>query len=89
MARGGSHPNTLDESVRAHASPVYVDVVGARVGRAAGVRWCLEFLDTLEEFVSEHGHFDPQPATEHLGDLVAVRQDARSFYRRVVESADH
>ena len=35
VARGGSHPNTLDESVLAHTSPVYVDVAGRRVGRAA------------------------------------------------------
>ena len=89
VARGAGHPNTLDESVLAHTSPVYVDVAGQRVGRAADAQWCLEFLDTLEEFVSEHGHFAPTTRHEHLGDLVAVLEDARSFYRRVAESADH
>jgi hypothetical protein len=89
VARGAGHPNTLDASVLAHTSPVYVDVAGKRVGRAADAQWCLEFLDTLEAFVSEHGHFDPTTRDEHLGDLVAVLDDARTFYRRVVESADH
>ena len=87
VARGAGHPNTLDASVLAHTSPVYVDVAGERVGRAADAQWCLDFLDTLEAFVSEHGHFDPATRHEHLGDLVAVLDDARAFYRRVVDSA--
>jgi hypothetical protein len=87
VARGASHPNTLDESVLAHTSPVYVDVAGRRVGRVADATWCLEFLDTLERFVDEHGHFDPRTRTSHLGDLVAVLDEARSFYRRVAETA--
>ena len=89
VARGAGHPNTLDESVLAHTSPVYVDVAGKRVGRAADAQWCLGLLDTLQEFVNEHGHFDPTTRHEHIGDLVAVLEDARSFYRRVAESADH
>ena len=72
VARGASHPNTLDESVLAHTSPVYVDVAGRRVARAADARWCLEFLDSLERFVDEHGHFDPTTRDDHFGDLVAV-----------------
>jgi hypothetical protein len=87
VARGASHPNTLDESVLGHTSPVYVDVAGRRVGRVADATWCLEFLDTLERFVDEHGHFDPRTRTSHLGDLVAVLDEARSFYRRVAETA--
>ena len=89
VARGAGHPNTLDESVLAHTSPVYVDVSGKRVGRAADARWCLEFLDRLEELVRAHGHFDPTTRDEHLGDVVTVLDDARDFYRRVVDSADH
>jgi hypothetical protein len=88
MARGPGHPNTLDQSVLAHTSPVYVDVAGSRVARSADAQWCLELLDTLEQFVTEHGHFDPATRTTHLGDLVAVLDEARSFYRRVAESAD-
>ena len=88
VARGGSHPNTLDESVLAHTSPVYVDVAGRRVARAADAQWCLRFLDTLERFVDQHGHFDPATREEHFGDLVTVLYEARSFYRRVAETAN-
>ncbi len=88
VARGAGHPNTLDQAVLAHASPVYVDVAGRRVARVADARWCLEFLDALEQFVGQHGHYDPATRTAHFGDLVAVLEQARSFYRRVAESAD-
>lgn len=85
VTRGGGHPHTLDESVLAHTSPVYVDVDGARVARAADARWCLDFLDTLERFAAEHGRFDPAARDAQLGDLVAVLDQARTFYRRVAE----
>jgi hypothetical protein len=88
VARGAGHPSTLDESVLAHTSPVYVDVAGRRVAREADARWCLEFLDTLERFAGEHGHFDPATRDAHFGDLVAVLEEARSFYRRVAGAAD-
>jgi hypothetical protein len=61
---------------------VYVDVAGQRVTRAADARWCLALLDGLERFVGEHGHFDPATRSAHLGDLVAVLDEARAFYRR-------
>ena len=88
VTRGPSHPNTLDESVLAHGSPVYVDVAGRRVARSADAQWCLEFLDTFERFVDEHGRFHPTTREDHLGDLVAVLDEARSFYRRVAETAN-
>jgi hypothetical protein len=88
VARGAGHPNTLDHSVLAHTSPVYVDVDGQRVARVADARWCLEFLHTLERFAGEHGHYSPETRDAHFGDLVAVLDEARSFYRRVAESAD-
>jgi hypothetical protein len=87
VARGARHPNTLDESVLAHTSPVYVDVAGRRVGRAEDARWCLAFLDTLELFVDEHGRFDPATRDERFGDLLTVLDEARSFYRTVAETA--
>jgi hypothetical protein len=87
VARGGGHPNTLDHTVFAHTSPVYVDVAGRRVARAADARWCLGYLDALERFVDQHGTFDPATRDAHLGDLVAVLDEARSFYRRVAGSA--
>jgi hypothetical protein len=88
LARGAGHPNTLDRSVLAHTSPVYVDVAGRRVARAADARWCLDYLDELERLVAEHGHFHPATRAPHLGDLVAVIEEARGFYRRVAGSAD-
>lgn len=86
-ARGPGHPNTLDQSVFAHTSPVYVDVAGRRVARAADARWCLEFLDTLERFVGEHGHFEPATRAARFGDFVAVLDEARAFYRDVAASS--
>jgi hypothetical protein len=86
IARGPGHPNTLDESVFAHTSPVYVDVDGRRVARSADARWCLEFLDTLEQFVAEHGQFAPATRAERFGDFVTVLDQARIFYRNVAAS---
>jgi hypothetical protein len=86
-ARGGGHPDTLDRSVLAHTSPVYVDVAGARVARAADARWCLGLLDRLERFVGEHGHFEPPTRAARFGDLAEVLDRARSFYHRVAAAA--
>ena len=82
VACGAGHPSTLDSSVLAHTSPVYVDVGGRRVARRADARWCLAFLDTLERFAGEHGHFEPGTRVARLGDLVAVLDGARSFTAR-------
>jgi hypothetical protein len=87
VARGRGSANTLDESALAHTTPVYVDFAGERVARAVDARWCLDFLDTLEAFVGEHGHFHPETRRVHFGDFVAVLEQARSFYRRALESA--
>jgi hypothetical protein len=88
VARGHGHPNTLDASVLAHASPVYAEVDGRRVARRADAQWCLGLLEELERFVAEHGHFDHATRATHLGDLAAVLDQARSFYRGVAETAD-
>jgi hypothetical protein len=74
--------------VLAHTSPVYVDVAGRRVARKADAQWCLEFLDTLQQFAGEHGRFEPATRAARFGDLVAVLDKARAFYRRVAETAD-
>lgn len=87
VTRGAGHPHTLDKSVLAHTSPVYVDVAGQRVARAADARWCLDLLDTLERFVAEHGRFEPATRADRFGDLVAVLDRARVFYQQVAESA--
>jgi hypothetical protein len=83
LATGGPHPNTLDESVFAHTSPVYVDVAGRRVARAADARWCLDFLERLEDLVRRHGHFAPEHRDTQLNDVIDVLDQARSFYRDV------
>jgi hypothetical protein len=87
VARGPGGANTLDRSTLAHTSPVYVDEAGRRVARAVDAEWCLDFLDTLERFVAEHGHFEPETRQAHFGDFVAVLEQARSYFRRVLESA--
>lgn len=87
VARGPGNPNTLDQSVLAHTSPVYVDVGGRRAARTADARWCLAFLDRLEDFVGRHGHFHPASRAAHLGDFAAVLDEARDFYRRVAVQA--
>jgi spore coat polysaccharide biosynthesis protein SpsF (cytidylyltransferase family) len=58
-------------------------VAGRRVARAADARWCLDFLDALERLAAGHGHFDPATRQAHLGDLVAVLDRARDYYRRI------
>jgi hypothetical protein len=80
---GPRHPRTLDVAVYAHTSPVYVDIAGRRVVRPAAARWCLDFLDSLERLATEHGRFAPDPDTRaaQLGELVAVLDRARAFYR--------
>ena len=84
VARGAGHPNTLDRSVMAHTSPVFVDVGGRRVARPAAARWCLDFLDSVETLARDHGHFDPTTRDAHLGDLVSVLDEARAFYRAIL-----
>ena len=83
IARGGPHPNTLDESVVAHTSPVYLDIAGRRVARPADAHRCLDLLDRLQNLVSELGHFHPTTRTAHLEDIADVLNQARSFYQAV------
>jgi hypothetical protein len=86
-AHGGDDPHTLGAPVFAHTSPVYVDVAGRRVARASSARWCLQALDALVALVTAEGRFDPARRPEQLGDLVAVVDRARAFYRGVAEQA--
>jgi hypothetical protein len=88
VARGAGHPDTLDASVLAHTSPVYLDVAGERVARRADARWCLAFLDDLERFVAEHGRFEAATRPAQLRDFAAVLDQARAFYRRVAAAAE-
>jgi hypothetical protein len=82
-AHGGTDPHTVGAPVFAHTTPVYVDVDGCRVGRAASARWCLRLLDGLADLAAEQGRFDPDDRDRQLADLVAVLDRARIFYRTV------
>ncbi|MGP3934965.1 CehA/McbA family metallohydrolase [Nonomuraea sp. KM88] len=79
VATGPPHPRTLHRSgVHAHTSPVYVNVAGSPVAREADVRWCLAWLDRLEELVRESGTFETE---EQLGEHLEVYERARKVYR--------
>ena len=65
------HPHTLDASVLAHTSPVYVDIgqpCGPRRRRAVVPR----LPRHVETLLDEHGHFDPATRDEHLADHRAL-----------------
>ncbi len=83
-AHGDTDPHTVGAPVFAHTTPVFVDVDGQRVGRAASARWCLRLLDGVEELAAEHGRFGPGQRERQLGDLIAVLDRARAFYRRIL-----
>ena len=82
-AHGDADPHTVGAPVFAHTTPVYVDVDGRRVARAASARWCLRQLDALQELAQEQGRFDPDERERQVGDLVAVLDRARTVYRSV------
>ena len=84
-AYGGDDPHTPGAPVFAHTTPLYVDVAGRRVARASSAAWCLDALDALEGLVTAEGRLDPERRTEQLGDLVAVVDRARAFYRGIAE----
>jgi hypothetical protein len=82
-AHGGTDPHTVGAPVFAHTTPVYVDADGERVGRPASARWCLRLLDGLADIAAEQGRFDPDDRDRQFGDLLAVLDRARAFYREV------
>ncbi len=85
VARGPEHPDVLGPNVFAHTSPVWLDVDGKRVARPDDARWCLDFLDSLEQLVKQHGHYAPETRDEHIADVIGVLDQARAFYRAIAE----
>jgi hypothetical protein len=79
VATGGPHPRAHPRrGAYAHTSPVYLDVAGEHVARAADVRWCLDWLDRLEELLVDFGRFETKEQhTDHL----ALYERARQVYR--------
>lgn len=77
VSRGQGHPHTLDQSVLAHTSPVYVHVAGQRVARSADARWCLEVLDTLEDFVGARPKMPTHSEVAHPSSTTTGRSSCR------------
>ncbi len=86
-ARGGPHPLDAGRPVFAHTSAVHVEVDGAAVARAADARWCLGFLDRLEQLVVAEGRFDPAHRDARLADHVDVLTRARAVYAQALARA--
>ena len=51
------------------------------VARRRAARWCLDFLDALERFVTRNGRFEATMRSAQLGDIIAVLDETRSFYQ--------
>jgi hypothetical protein len=71
----------------AHTTPVYVDVDGARVARAADADWCLGLIDGLQRLLAEHGVFAPEHRERRLADYAELLDAGRGYYRAVLETA--
>ncbi|WP_433442456.1 CehA/McbA family metallohydrolase [Nonomuraea sp. CA-141351] len=71
------HPRTLTTTGYALTSPVYVDVDGKHVARQEDVRWCLEWLDLLEDLIKRHCRL---AAPYQIGDHVSLLEQARAVY---------
>ncbi|HEV2869920.1 MAG TPA: hypothetical protein VG409_00745, partial [Actinomycetota bacterium] len=80
VARGPGHPSVLGPVVFAHTSPVWVEVGGRPVRRAASARWLLDWLDRFEALVGEHGRFAEDGQRD---EVVAVIDQARDRYREI------
>ncbi|MFF4190246.1 CehA/McbA family metallohydrolase [Nonomuraea sp. NPDC001831] len=72
------HPRTMTGTGYALTSPVHVDLAGRRVARREDVRWCLEWLDLLEELIRTHARLT---SPGQLADHVALLDQAREVYR--------
>ncbi|GII93707.1 hypothetical protein Ssi02_39380 [Sinosporangium siamense] len=78
VALGGPHPRSLYRHVYAHTSPVHLDVESRRTARPQDVRWCLAWLDHLEELIRKRGRFS---ADGQLHDHLDLLDQARAVYR--------
>jgi hypothetical protein len=78
VARGPQHPSVLGPTVFAHTSPVYVEVEGQPVRRAASAVWLLDWLDRLEALVRTAGQFADDRQRD---EVIAVIERARTYYR--------
>ena len=77
---GPAGPDVLYDETFAHTTPVYLDLKQARVVRHESVRWCLNWLDLLEDLARREGNF-ASPA--QFDDLRNTLDQARAVYRAV------
>ncbi len=81
-ASGGRHDEVLADQAFAHTSAVYVDVAGAKVARAEDARWCLRWIDHLEDLLNRHGRYRTE---SHRLEVLETFERARSRYRLVAQ----
>jgi hypothetical protein len=81
VARGPGHPPVLGPVSFAHTSPVYLEVAGRPVRRAASARWLLDWLDRFEALVRDYGRFADDGQRDQV---LAVVDRARPFYRSLL-----
>ncbi|WP_219464072.1 CehA/McbA family metallohydrolase [Nonomuraea rhizosphaerae] len=72
------HPRTLTDTGYAMTSPVHIDVAGRRVARPADIRWCLDWIDLLEELIKQHARLANR---DQLADHQALLRQARTVYQ--------
>lgn len=77
VAHGGPHPRAPRGRAYAHTSPVYVDVRGRHVAREEDVRWCLRWLDLLDELVRARARLRTRAQLRDHLDLI---EKARAVY---------
>jgi hypothetical protein len=79
VASGPPHVRSMNAAgAYAHTSPVHLHVGGRHVAREDDLRWCLDYLDGLEEMIRRAARLDgPAQLADHL-DLL---DRARDVYR--------
>lgn len=75
VAIGPPHERSMHYSgAFAHTSPVHLHVAGRHVAREDDLRWCLEYLDRLEDLLGRAARIEaPEQLTAHLDLLDAAR----------------
>ncbi|MGP4028327.1 CehA/McbA family metallohydrolase [Actinomadura sp. 3N407] len=75
VAIGPQHERSMHYSgAFAHTGPVHLHVDGRHVAREADLRWCLEYLDRLEDLLRRAARIDdPNQLVAHLDLLDAAR----------------
>ena len=62
----------------AHTSPVYIEVAGQPVSRAASARWLLDWLDRFEALLRTQGQFADEAQRD---EVIAIIARARPYYQ--------